>query len=179
VNDEAEISLIRHHVYSQAATLKSAECELNVFERRLRGGDGPPYWLPELLVHGSFDILDGTPVALYRAAAEPRSLWLQIGRQRFEIDGSAQSRFSPTFEEDEEPALESAELARRFELWRDGSLIASHDYVLNDREKRLYYGSDLFPAWPDEEENYDLLLLAHRIIGKGAWSTAFEKPLPA
>lgn len=176
MKDADHVTLVRYHVFSQAAVLTPGTAALQTFERQR--SSHAPYWLPELLVHGHFDFLDGLLVALYRIPTEPRSLWLQLGPNRVEINGSVTSSFSPAFT-DEEPAFANADVLRRFELSLGGAVVAEHTYRLNDREKRLAYSADPFPSWPDEEENYDILLHVHRLIGSGAWARVLLPPFRA
>jgi hypothetical protein len=175
MKDADHVTLVRYHVFSQAAILTLGTAVLKTFERQR--SSGAPYWLPELLVHGHFDFLGGLLVALYRIPTEPQSLWLQLGSSRIEINGSVTSSFSLALT-DEEPALADADVLRRFELSVGGAVVAEHEYRLNDREKRLAYSAAPFPAWPDEEENYDLLLHVHRIICSGARSRVLQAPFP-
>lgn len=173
MKDADHVTLIRYHVASQVAILTLGTAVLKTVERQK--SSRAPYWLPELLVHGHFDFLGGLLVAMYRIPMEPRSLWLQLGSNRVEINGSVASSFSPKFT-DQEPALANADILRSFELSLGGAVVAEYKYRLDDREKRLAYSCDPFPSWPDEEENYDLLLFAHRIICSGAWSSILREP---
>ena len=174
MKDADHVTLIRYHVASQAAILTPGTAVLETFERQ-KSSSPPPLWLPELLFDGHFDFLGGLLVAFYRIPMEPRSLWLQLGSNRAEINGSVTASFSPKLT-DPEPALANADILRRFELLLGGAVVAEHEYRLDDREKRLANSCDPFPGWPDEEENYDLLLFVHRIICSGAWSSLHRAP---
>ena len=52
---------------------------------------------------------------------------------------------------------------------------AEHAYRLDDREKRLYYGMDPFPSWPEGEEEYDLLFFVHQILIGERWKRGLQR----
>ena len=164
------ISLIQLHNYSKAAELDPATGEVLYISRtRKEPHDGqPPYWLPEVAENGWYQVLTGLFVALYRDPSAPSTLWLQLGDRRLEIGEGTRAEFEPEIE-NYEPRLESADIDRVFRLFQDGHPAAEHAYRLEDREKRLYYGMDPFPSWPDEEEDYDLLFFVHQILGGERW----------
>ena len=166
------LSLIRHHDHSRAATLDPRSGELRVVERSRNPQGGPPYWLPDLRCHGAFDHLGGLLVALYRDPEDPAALRLQLGASRHPLGATSRSVFSPDFEDDE-PRLEGSDVLRTFELFEGADLVAKHSYRLHDYERRLERGKDPFPAWPDEEANYDLLLRVHQILEAGTWRQVF------
>ena len=171
------VSLIRFHSYSEAATLTPGTTELVSFTRTRNPEQGPPYWLPDVPKHGYFDYYDGALVALYRDPDTPDDLWFQLGAKRVRLSASVASSLSPTFES-EEPELENSSVLRRFSLAEDGVVVIEHQYTLNDREKRLSRGMDPFPAWPDEESNYDLCYLVHSFMKAGTWPQVLPTPVP-
>jgi hypothetical protein len=176
VSPEDRIYLVRHHVFSEAAALDLPSGRFERLERRPNPAKRQPYWLPALPIHGFFDELGGLLVALYRVPSEPDTLWLRLGPQVIAVDEVASSRFSPSLTEGE-PLLANASVLRRFELSIHGAVQAAHEYRLDDSEKRLARGADPFPAWPDDEENYDLLLFVHRVIDSGCWPRVLRDPL--
>lgn len=167
----APVSLVRWHWASDAATLIPGSTDFHPFERQ-KNPDGPPRWLPEVPIHGYFDCIGGQLVALYRIPDDAGTLWFQIGSRQIALTDATSSTFTPVFA-DEEPRLESATVDRRFRIYDGDTLLVDHAYRLDDREKRLYFSIDPFPAWPDEEENYDLCYFVHRILKSGSWARAF------
>jgi hypothetical protein len=169
------ISLIHLHDNSRAAELDPETGHVVYLSRtRKEPNDGqPPYWLPDVDQNGRYQVLGDLFVAVYHDPADPSALWLQLGRQRFEIGDGTRSEFEPEIENDE-PLLESAEIDRVFRLFQDGHPAAEHAYRLNDRETRLYYSMDPFPSWPEEEENYDLLFFVHQILIGERWKRVVQ-----
>jgi hypothetical protein len=172
VSESTPVSLVRYHWFSEAATLVPGTSAIHVFQRERRQ-DGPPYFVPEVLVQGTFDFIGGTLVALYRAPDENAALRFQLGDRAIEIGDSTRSTFAPTFV-DGEPLIENSDVDRRFALREGERLLVEHAYRLDDREKRLYFSIDPFPSWPDEEADYDLCYLVHRMVSSGGWRRAFR-----
>jgi hypothetical protein len=170
------ISLIQLHDNSRAAELDPETGHVLYISRtRKEPDDGqPPYWLPEVGDNGWYQILADLFVAVYRDPSAPSALWLQLGDRRLEIGEGTRAEFEPEIENGE-PRLENADVERAFRLFQDGHPVAEHAYRLDDREKRLYYGMDPFPAWPDEEENYDLLFLVHQILIGERWKGVLRR----
>jgi len=168
------VSLVRWHWSRDAATLVPGSTEFHPFERE-RNPNGPPYWLPDVPVHGYFDCIGGALLALYRTPDDDSILWFQLDGHQIALTDAISSEFSPLFADDE-PRLESADVERRFQLFDGDTLLVDHSYRLDDREKRLYFGIDPFPSWPDEEANYDLFYFIHQIFQAGRLSGAFKAP---
>ena len=166
------VSLVRWHWSRDAATLIPGSTDFRSFERQ-KNPDGPPYWLPEVPIHGYFDCIGGELVALYRTPDDDSTLWFQIGGRQIALKDAILSTFTPAFADDE-PLLENASVDRRFQLYDGDTLLVEHAYRLDDREKRLYFSIDPFPAWPDEEENYDLCYFVHRILQSGGWKRVLK-----
>jgi hypothetical protein len=168
------VSLIRWHWSADAATLVSGSTDFRPFERQ-KNPDGPPSWLPDVPVHGYFDCIGGALVALYRRPEDDSPLWFHFGAHAIALTEASSSKFSPTFPDDE-PLLDNANVERRFQLQDGDTLVVDFSYRLDDREKRLYFSIDPFPAWPDEEENYDLFYFVHRILESGRWRRVLKRP---
>ena len=125
--------------------------------------DAPPSWLPQISVNGCFDEIAGRFVALYRDSTE---LWFQVGRERWLVSEYVTSSFAPDIP-NTEPEPGNADRERTFRLFVDGAPRLELTYALHDREQRLR--TDPFPAWPEEEEDYDLLYFVHRILIGERW----------
>ncbi|HEX6901837.1 MAG TPA: hypothetical protein VF789_19105 [Thermoanaerobaculia bacterium] len=168
------VSLLRWQWSRDAATLVPGSTEFHLFERE-RNPNGPPYWLPDVPVHGYFDCIGGAFLALYRTPDDDSILWFQLDGHQIALTEAVSSKFSPLFADDE-PRLESADVERRFQLFEGDTLLVDHSYRLDDREKRLYFGIDPFPSWPDEEASYDLFYFLHQILQAARLSGVFKAP---
>jgi len=165
-----KISLIGHCNYSIAAELDPQTGEIQLIHRtHHRSDDGKYFFLPKVPENGWFQRMRGLSVALYRDPEAPAVLWLQLGERRFEIGEGTSSQFEPEIS-NEDPSREDLRAERTFRLFRKGSLQAMHQYQIDEVENRIV-SIDPFPAWPQEEENEDLLFFVHRILqDDGRWS---------
>ncbi|HSS47790.1 MAG TPA: hypothetical protein VLX28_02480 [Thermoanaerobaculia bacterium] len=166
-----KISLIGHCNYSIAAELDPETGEAHLIYRTPhQSDDGKKHlWLPEVALNGWFQPIRGLFVALYRDPESPSQLWLQLGAQRFELDAKSNSQFEPEIS-NEDIAPEHLDAERTFRLYRNDTFQAMHQYRPNEIENQVI-NIDPFPAWPQEEENEDLLFLVHRILrDDGRWS---------
>lgn len=159
------LPLIRYHHYSQGGLLDPATGAIKLVSRDPTSCNGS---------HGYFAQIGGALVALYREPATPDVLWLQFGGSRWPLTSETRSSFSPDIPNDE-PSLENADVVRTFRLFDASGMLFEHTYALHDREERLRGGMDPFPNWPDEEENYDILYFAHRILQEeGRWTRVWR-----
>jgi hypothetical protein len=167
------VSLVRWHWAKDAATLIPGSTDFRPFERQ-KNPDGPPNWLPDVPAHGFFDAIGGELVALYRTPEDDSTLWFQIGGRQIALTDTTSSTFTPTFDDDDEPRIESASVDRRFQLYDGDTLLVDHSYRLDDIDRRHYFSIDPFPSWPDEEEDYDLCYFVHRILQSDRWRGVFK-----
>lgn len=172
------ISLIRYHHFSEAAEIDHATGDLTVIPRHLNRDGERPVWLPDVPMNGWFDHAGGLLVAVYRVPDSPETLWLRLGDRRFAFSETVRSELSPQFP-DEEVRLESVDALRTFCLFVGDQLVAEHRYRLHDLSKRLERSIDPFPAWPEEEEDYDLLYFVHRITVGERWRRVLQLQSPA
>jgi hypothetical protein len=166
-----KISLIALCNYSFAAELDPKTGEAHIIHRTShRSDDGTKHvWLPKVAENGWFQRVRGLWVAVYRDPEAPAALWLQLGERRFELGKGSSSQFEPEIS-NEDPSAEDIEAERTFRLFRNGSLQAMHQYRFDEIEYQAPVSIDPFPAWPREEEEYDLLFFVHRILASDRWS---------
>lgn len=168
-----KISLIAHCNSSFAAELDPETGEAHLIHRtQHRSDDATKYvWLPQVAQNGWFQRVRDLWVAIYRDPEAPAELWLQLGERRFELGEGSSSQFEPEIS-NEDPSAEDIEAERTFRLFRNGSLQAMHRYRFDEIEYRSPGSIDPFPAWPQEEQDLDLLFFVHRLLAGGRWSGA-------
>ncbi len=164
-----EISLLGHCNHSRLATLDTVSGTFKIRRRRRVGSGEERQWEPMVPQHGVFDVLGGLPVALYRETCDSATLIFQFGLRSVALDAAASSEFRPELENDD-PGIFSAWRRRSLCLRIGGTPIFQHRYRPGRTLLRLL---DLVmiavPAWPPEEEDYDLLYLVHRILAEPGW----------